>query len=709
MEALSVVGKSLPRVDALEKVMGRAKYVADLEIPRMLHAKVLRGKYAHARILSIDTSEVETVSGVKAVVTAKDMPQGIELGTSDPYSLAVDKVRYAGEEVAAVAAEDELIAEEALGLIKVEYEELPAITDPEEAMKPGAPKIHDVENNIMYEIATEFGDMAKGYEEADYIFEEKFATQHVHPCQLEPTTCIATFDGADKLKFWDNSLDPFKRCRLVAKALGMSPSKVRITQKFKGGNFGARQADLTPYIICALLAKKTGRPVRLVLTREEEFLNTRPRNIAVTYLKMGVKKDGMITARDFKIIINGGAYCDLGPEMLTGGFQVCAGLYRGENVRFEGKCIYTNTPPVGPHRSFGSVQPTFAIESMMDMVAEKIGMDPVEFRLKNATQIGDLTVVGQKISSCGLRECIEKVVEYSSWKEKRTQRQSDRGIGVACAMYHSEIRTGPFAGSVAYVRIMEDGRAKIMSGEYEWGQGSCTVLSQIAAEELGVPLEAVEFAEFDTDVLPYTLGPYGGGPVTVRGGQAIRLACMDAKRQLIAIAAKMLNVAPENVEMKEQRFWVKGNHKKSLSVAEVASYAKYNIATEIVGRGAFEPNTVIPDGETLYGDYSSNYTFAAQSAEVQVDPETGRVTVLSIAGAFDLGKAINPILAEGQNEGGIAQEIGITMREQVLFDEKGRVTNQMHPTAPMGRKQSAKQPVCRRLQPWRMRFIMLLA
>lgn len=678
-----MVGKSIPRLDAWEKVTGRAKYASDVELPKMLHAKILRSEYAHARVLEIDTSQAEKLPGVAAVITAKDMRKDIpseilhnEYQAMPPYSLATEKVRYTGEEIAAVAAEDELIAEEALRLIRVEYDELPAVTDPEEAMKPGAPKIHDdVENNIQYEGHTEFGNVDKGFKEADFIFEDKFTAQLVHPCTLERTVCIASFDSAGKLTFYDNSIDPFNRSRFLPKLLGIEPSKIRIVQKFIGGNFGAVQGNLTPYIICALLAKKAGKPVKLVYTREEEFINAGPRSITISYFKTGVKKDGTITARDIRVITNAGAFPYLGPGMLVSGFTPCAGLYKCPNVRFEGKCVYTNTAVTSPYRSFGVVPCAFAMESMMDIIAEKLGMDPIEFRLKNISGAGDVTVVGQKISSCGLPECIEKTAEYIGWREKRAKKKPNRGVGMACGMFDSEARNAPFAGSVAYVKVLEDARVRILSGEFEWGQGSHTVLSQIAAEELGVPLESVDFSELDTEALPFSLGPYGGGPITLRGGNAVRLASIDAREQLLNVAAKMLSVQPEDLEMKNQKIMAKGDPKKELSLAQVASYAKYNIAKEIIGRGHFEPDTVARDPKTYYGNYSSGYTFTAQTAEVEVDPETGKVKIIDFASAIDLGKAINPVAAEGQNEGGIGQELGPIFMEEIIYDKQGKVVN----------------------------------
>jgi CO/xanthine dehydrogenase Mo-binding subunit len=427
--------------------------------------------------------------------------------------------------------------------------------------------------------------------------------------------------------------------------------------------------------MCALLSKKAGRPVKLVYTREEEFLNAGPRALAVCYLRTGVSQDGTITARDIRLITNAGAYGYLGPAMLVSGFTPCAGLYRCPNVRFEGMCVYTNTAVVSPYRSFGIVPPAFAMESMMDIIADGLGMDAVALRLKNTTRAGDVTVVGQQVGSCGLPECIEKTVDYIGWKEKRRKLPPNRGVGMACGMFDSEVRNAPFAGSVAHVKVLENGKVRVISGEFEWGQGSHTVLSQIAAEELGVPLESVEFSELDTGSVPYALGPYGGGPVTLRGGNAVRLAAIDARRRLFAVAAGMLSVQPEDLEMKDQTIMVGSHPAKALSLAQVAHYAKYIIAEEIIGRGHFEPNTVMRDPQTYYGNYSSGYTFTAQTVEVEVDPETGHVKIVDFASSIDLGKAINPMAAEGQNEGCVGQELGPVLLEGIIYDKQGRVLN----------------------------------
>ncbi len=676
MDELSTVGKKVPRVDALDKVTGRAKYGVDAEFPGMLHAKILRSPHPHARILSIDTSQAEKMPGVRAVVTGEDtIKEKAASGWQDKYPLALDKVRYVGEEVAAVAADDELIAEEALGLIKVHYEELPAVFDPEETMKPGAPRIHDVEINIAHKLETEFGDTARGFAEADFIFEDRFNIPQIHTCPLEPNMCIASFDSSGRLTFLENSHDPWVYRRFVPRALGITESRVRITENYIGGNFGSLGCDFAPFIVTALLAEKTGRPVRWVNTREEELMATRPRLPEVVYLKAGVKKDGTLTARHFRIIATAGGYGGLAPQMMVEGLADCVGLYNCPNLKIEANCVYTNTLPSGACRSFGISQPQFAIESQMDIIAEKLGIDPVELRLKNATKTGDVTTIGQNITSCGLPECLEKVVNHSGWKEKRRKKQPHRGIGMACRMNHSDTHVPHhFNGSIAYITIMEDGVIKINSGEFEWGQGALTVLSQIVAEELGVPIEKVEFSEKrDTDTQPYTLGPYGSGPVTVRAGHAMQRAALDAKKQLLTNAARMLGVNPEELEIKDEKIFVSGAPERAASLAKVADYARYRGA-EIIGKGIWQAETTGINIEKMYGNYSSSYHFVAEIVEVEVDPEIGQVKVLNITTAPDAGRVINPMLAEGQCQGGILHEMGVGLMQEILY-EQGIVVN----------------------------------
>ena len=683
MEGLSVIGKSTKNVHAFQKVTGRARYASDLEVTRMLHGKVLRSPHAHANILSIDTSEAEKLPGVFAVITAEDTPKKpvevIWRGIPDKCPIAVDKVRYVGEEVVAVAAIDELTADEALKLIKVEYEELPAVFDAEEAMKPDAPQIHGVKNNIIPGIwmtDAEHGDVEKGFAEADHVFENRFSTQYSHPCNMEPTVCIASYDNIGKITFYENSIDPFKNRRLVAKALEISPSKIRIRQEFKAGGFGHWQMDLSQYVITALLAKRAGRPVKFVNNREDELAATRPRGPIIAYLKTGVKNDGTITARSIRLVNALGGYAGFGPIMMTTSLMPVSGTYRIPNVKLEGVVVYTNTCPTGPARNFGTKGPQFAAESQIDIIADELGIDPIEFRKKNATQQGDTTTVGQKITSCGFEECMDMVAEHSDWKEIRKHKVPNRGIGFSGGFCHGEQREGTFAGSTLSVTILEDGGARINSGEFEWGQGSSTVLSMVVAEELNMPLDMVEFPLLDTDVAPFTLGPYGAGRITPTGGVAMRMAAVDARNKLFEIAAKRLEANPEDLELHDLKVFVKGSEDRSLSVADIAAKKKYSQkdSGDITGHGSYDPPTDFINMKMLYGNYSQSFVFSAQATEVDVDPETGQVTVLNHTAAMDMGKIINPMAAEGQLQGGIATETGYSLMEELQMVD-GKVVN----------------------------------
>ena len=378
MQDYSVVGKRLPRVDILEKITGKAEYGTDVSLPGMLYGKILRSPYPHARILNIDTSKAEKLLGVKAVVTAEDTPKvpyGVSwvVDTKDEQMLVIDTAGYIGDEVAAVAAIDENTAEEALGLIEVEYEELPAVFDPLEAVKKGAPKVRGFEN-INKDIEITRGDISKGFQEADHVFENRYSTQHQHQCHMEPTDCIASWDLSGKVTLWITSMDPNTVRTILARAFDMKESKIRVIQPVIGGAFGAKLTLVRPYAICAVLAKKAKKPVRLVNAREDDFATTRPRLPMVLEMKTGVKKDGTLTAREIKIIADIGAYAGEGAGIMMMGTSYPVNLYRCPNIRVEGKTVYTNKTSMGQFRGYGGLQTMFACESQMDEIAEKLGV-----------------------------------------------------------------------------------------------------------------------------------------------------------------------------------------------------------------------------------------------------------------------------------------------------------------------------------------------
>ncbi|MBI4186319.1 MAG: molybdopterin-dependent oxidoreductase [Chloroflexi bacterium] len=679
MVELSVVGKRLPRVDALEKITGKAVYGTEVYLPGLLHGKILGSPYAHARILNIDTSRAERLPGVKAVVTAEDTPKtryGVSwiVDAKDEQMLAFDKVRYVGDEVAAVAAIDEDIAEEALELIRVEYEELPAVFEPEDALKEDAPRVFG-DSNIQKRVVVTRGDINKGFQEADYIFEDRFRTQHVHQCHLELTDCVASWDASGKVTIWVTSMDPNTVRTITARALGMKESKIRVIQPVVGGAFGAKITLIRPYAICALLSRKTGRPVRVVNRREDDFSTTRPRLPMIIEIKTGVKKDGTLTAREIKAIADVGAYAGEGAGIMAMGMSYPVSLYKCPNIRMDGKTVYTNKLSMGQFRGYGGPQALFACETQMDMIAEKIGLDPIDLRLKNAIDKDEVTVLGWDVKSCGLRECIQKVAAYSHWYQKRKEKKPNRGLGLACSIFVSDCKEYEFGGSTAFVKIDEDGQISVRSGEIDYGQGAFTVFCQMAAEELGSSLDDVTFFGTDTDVTPHALGPWGDR-VTVSGGNAVRLAAIDARRQLFEVAADMLEASPEDMELKNRKISVKGSPEKHLLFEEVAKAAVYDKrGSPIVGRGTDVRKTDFIDPDKGFaGNISSSYTFNAQIAEVEVDPNTGQVRVLHFATANDLGKAINPTMAEGQAESQIVQGLGFGLLEGLKFDG-GKVMN----------------------------------
>ncbi|MBI2849396.1 MAG: xanthine dehydrogenase family protein molybdopterin-binding subunit [Chloroflexi bacterium] len=694
-EEYSVIGKRFPRIDGLVKVKGEARYTGDILLPGMLEGRVLRSPHPHARILDIDTSRAERLPGVRAIVTGKDAPTknwGFRLG--DSHTLCAEKARYVGDEVAAVAAVDGDVAQEAIDLIRVDYEELPAVFDVEEAMRPGAPGIHDrvifpdgcereVQNNTPFVARLERGDVEEGFSKSDFVLEERFVTHPVHQCYLDPTTAVASYDSSGKLTLYTSSMHPSGLRLQLAKALGMGEGKIRIVQYFVGGAFGQKTTLQPSHVICALLAKKAGKPVQLALSREEEFMAGRPRLPSIVRVKMGINRDGTIAAKDVLILNDAGAYTDSGYTTTITTIMTFRsdGVYRFSNLRAEARCVYTNKTPGGAFRGFGNPQMTFAIESMMDMAAEKIGMDRTELRMKNAARAGDVNVHGWKIDSCGLLESIEKAAHGIGWKEKTAKKRAGRGVGMACVVHEVDGRNSDaYGGSTAYVKILEDGRVRIISGEPEYGQGSDTTFAMIAAETMGIDLENIEVWPRDTDAIPYSLGPYGSR-VTFAGGMAVRLAAEDAKNQLCQLAADMLEASPKDLEVRANKIYVRGSPQRMVAIPAVAKIAMYRRAeamgeggAAIVGKGITEPDTANVWTHGLSGNMCSAYSYGVQAVEVDVDRATGQVKVVQVVEADDCGKVINLNGAEGQVQGGLVQGLGFGLTEEIVREE-GRVFN----------------------------------
>lgn len=684
MDTYSVVGQSVPKVDALGKVRGEAVYCADLKMPGMLFGKVKRSPHPFAKILSIDTHEAEKLVGVKAVVTAQNVSQfPYSFPVADELPLCTEYARYVGDEVAGVAAVDEETAEEALDLIKVEYEELSPVFDPEKAMEPGAPALHPeneaIKQNIAYHIDFVRGDGGAGLKQADVVLEDRFSTQIQHQAYLEPQVCLAYWDTSGKLTIWAPYQMPFPSRSMTARALGILEHQVRIIQTCVGGGFGGKAAPRRFVFISAFLSKNTGRPVRIVLNRDEDFMTTRPRVPEVIDLRMGFKKNGTVVAQDGVITADAGAYAGITPMIVADSAVRTGSLYRMPNIKMMVNLVYTNKVATGACRGFGNPQMHFAVESMMDMAAEELGIDPMEIRLKNSTQKGDITVHGWVINSCGLSESIKLAAAKSDWQEKRRKRSRNHGIGMACMIHGASNRNlNPhFDGSAAIVRIDHLGKLKVMSGEVDLGQGALTVFAQIVAEELSIPLGDIEVLPVDTDYSPFGTGSIASR-VTVLGGNAVRMAAKDAREQLLRYAAEILGANAEDVAIQDGKVYIKVTPEQKITIGEAALYGilKKRGGAPITGIGAYVvPDSVVsPDRKTQYGNLCIGYSFGTQVAEVSVDPETGKVDVVNFWFAFDVGKVINPMMAEGQVEGAVAQGIGYALTEEYVW-KNGRVLN----------------------------------
>lgn len=666
-------------VDAKEKVTGRAQYLDDMTFPDQLIGKILRSPHPHARIRSIDTSEASALEGVRAVLTAKDAPRnrfGMEIADCDIF--AIDKVRYVGDEVAAVAAETAEIAREALKLIRVDYELLPVVDDPLRAMAPEAPLVHeDLKSNVVKEYHISRGDVEADFAACDYVFEHEFSTHRVSGLYLEPFGAAAWWESNGRLTMWTGMQAMFQGRNELARALGIDPTRITMKSPFIGGAFGAKIWLRNFHPIVALLARKAGRPVKLVLTREEEQLTTRPRVAPRMKVKLGMMKDGTMVCKQSEIIADNGAYSWAAPKVLLNMAMRTDCLYRFRSSKTDAYLVYTNLIPTSGFRGYGNSQMHFALESFIDMCCRKAGLDPVEVRLKNCVHKGDVTLHRWKIKSCGLDDCIARAAEAIR-KDRRPAEEGNgrirRGIGLACMTHVSGNRSGDkFDGSGAMVRIQEDGSVFVFSGEADMGQGAKTVFAQIAAETLGVPIESITIMPIDTDVSPFALGSYSSRVTTV-GGKAVLLACRQVREQVLDLAAAMTGRPVETLDLDEGVVVAAEGEPLSLPLRKVAYQAiRTNAGVPLTAFITYDPPTEGADKD-FYGDYSSAYTYGAHAVEVEVDTVTGKVKVLRVVAAHDVGRTVNELGLQGQINGGVAQGIGWCLYENMLFD-KGRPVN----------------------------------
>jgi CO/xanthine dehydrogenase Mo-binding subunit len=677
MDELNIVGKSVPQVDALEKAMGKTRFVSDLVLPDMLHGKILRSPYPHARILHIDTSRAERLRGVKAVATQRDTP-GIKYGprTEDWTIFADDKARFCGDEIAAVAAVDEDTADEALDLIRVEYEELPFVVDPLEAMQAGAPLVHeDKPGNVAFEFKVEAGDVDRALAGSHVVYEDRYYTNQVYQAYLEPMGALADVDASGRYILWVGTQIPNMMRLTYAKALNVSPDKIRVMVPDYGGAFGAKMEN-NVHLIAAILAKKAGKPVRLIYDRHEDFIAGNPRVPMYIDIRLGVDREGILTGKDVRVVGGAGARIVYAHAIVSTACYRVDSLYRFKNVRSKGYTVYTNTVPTSCFRGFGNAQMTFVLESALDMIAHELRVDPAEIRLRNGIGPDEVSIHGWKIQRGGLRECVTRAVEASRWHEKRKQKSALRGIGLSCCNHVSGNRAfvKEFDGGAGIVRVGRDGRVTVYHGESDMGQGQKTVFAQIVAERLGVPLNMIYVAPVDTDLSPFGMGSFATRG-TLMGGNGVLAAAEDAFNQLAKVAADLLEANPEDMVCREGYFFVSGSPQKTVPFQTVADRAAVlRSGAPVVGNGAYVPRTVLPDPVTKYGNIAPAYPFACQIAEVEFDPDTGQVKVLRFTAAHDVGRAINPLATDGQIQGGVVQGLGWTLMENMVT-ERGKIAN----------------------------------
>ncbi|HHY38500.1 MAG TPA: molybdopterin-dependent oxidoreductase [Clostridia bacterium] len=671
------IGRRIPIRDARAKVTGRATYVGDMELPGMLHGKILFSPVAHAKIKEIDTSEAESLPGVRAVLTYKNSPRV-------PYNSAMrykghnapkteyvfdDTVRYVGDRVAAVAADDPDTAERALKLIKVEYEELPAVFDPEEALSPEAFPIHPG-GNLVGEMLAECGDVDRAMAEADLVVEDRIKTPRVHHGALEPHVCLADYGPDGKLTVFAASQTIFSVRLILSEILGLPLNKIRVIKPTLGGGFGGK-IELVLEPVTALLSLRTGRPVRIELSRKEVMVSTRTRYSSVFYIKTGVMRDGTLVAQDIKAVWDCGAYATSAFNVPGAMMEKAFKQYRIKHMRVKSLPVYTNTPIAGAMRGYGSPQLVAAREIHMDHIASVLGMDPVKLREKNLIRPGDPHPrFGYSLGNARPLDCLKKAAEAFGYEERKERLSATaqkgrfrRGIGVSSGLHGNGVYGVHVDMTSAAIKMNEDGTAVLYTGNQDLGQGSTTILAMIVAEVLGIDVDDVEVVEADTERTPWDLGTYASRIVWV-GGNAAKKAAENIKGQLLEEASRMLGVPKEKLELKGGFALVKGDPEKRVTLGEIVISAQQGIdQREIKAYETF--HSIAPAG-----------SYAAHFAEVEVDTETGSVRVIDYVAAHDVGKAINPLLVEGQIEGGIQMGLGYALTEELVLDPAtGRVTN----------------------------------
>lgn len=675
----SVIGKPLPKVDAMGKCTGETRYANDLDLPRMCYAKLLRSPHPHARILSIRTEKALHLEGVYGVITGADLPVkfGIMPSTEDEEALAVEKVRYVGDPVAAVAAASELIAEKALQLIDVEYEILKPILSIEDALAATeeSERIHSWNRraNIQKAVSFEFGDVEQGFNQAEQVFEDTFFYQGNTHLAMEQHCAIGQYGPGDKITLWSSTQTPHYLHKAMSKVLGMPMSRIRVIATPSGGGFGGKSDPFSHEMCAAKLAMITGRPVKFNLTREEAFYIHRGRHPVKMWIKTGVKKDGTLQAMHFRSFLDGGGYSSYGLASVhyTGTLQTVT--YKLPAYKFEGVRVFTNKPACGPKRGHGTPQPRFAVEIHLDKIAEKLGIDPIDLRLKQLTEPNTVTVNGLRISSNGLKECIEKVVERSEWKKKFRKLPYGRGVGFAASAYISgaglPIYWNKMPHSGVQIRLDRGGGITIFCGSSDIGQGSDSILVYAVAEEFGVNPAEVRVVTGDTDLTPVDLGSYSSR-VTVMTGNAAIQACGKLKKLLLETASEALEIPADDLEMVDGQVRSRSYPKKTMSFVQCVESAEAKFGT-LGATGSYTPPKNLANYKGSGVGPTPAYTFTTSVVELQCDPDTGEIKIDKIWIAHDCGRAFNPLLMQGQTEGSVYMALGEALMEEQVFRKNG--------------------------------------
>ncbi|MBI2357894.1 MAG: molybdopterin-dependent oxidoreductase [Deltaproteobacteria bacterium] len=678
-KGFSVIGKPLPKVDAMAKCAGETVYADDLNLPRTIYAKLLRSPHAHARVLRVNPERALRLEGVYAVITGKDLPEkfGIMPATQDEEALAVDKVRYVGDPVAAVAAVSETLAEKALGYIDVEYEILKPVLTIEDALASTeeSQRIHTWNRraNIQKAVSLEFGDMDGGFAQSDHIFEGTFFYQGNTHLPMEQYCAIGFYGPDNKLTLWSSTQTPHYLHRALAKVLGLPASRIRVIATPVGGGFGGKSDPFSHEISVAKLSMITRRPVKITLTREETFYVHRGRHPVKMWMKTGVKKDGTLQTMHFRSFLDGGGYSSYGLASVyyTGALQTVA--YKLPSYKFEGVRVFTNKPACGPKRGHGTPQPRFAVEIQLDEIAEKLGMDPLELRLKQLTEANSITVNGLRISTTGLRECIEKVAERAEWKKKFRKLPFGHGIGFAASAYISgaglPIYWNEMPHSGVQIKLDRSGGITVFCGSTDIGQGSDSILAYAVAEEFGVDPADIRVVTADTDLTPVDLGSYSSR-VTVMTGNAAIEACGKLKKMLLEVAGEVLEVPADDLEFADGRVQSQSLPERGISFVECVQKAEAKFGT-LGATGSYKPPKHPANYKGSGVGPTPAYTFTTAIVELHCDGETGEIKVDKIWIAHDCGRAFNPLLVEGQTEGSVYMALGEALMEEQIFRKSG--------------------------------------